>query len=93
MTLILKDPASTLDYMVDWGAIYLGDDVLTESDWSIVPVETGGVTIDGSGFDDSSATVKVSGGRVGKIYRLFNQVTTSVGREDSRSILLRVEVR
>lgn len=93
MTLILKDPASSLDYMVDWGAIYLGDDVLIESDWSIVPVETGGVTIDGSAFDGSSATVKVSGGRIGKLYRLLNQVTTSVGREDSRSILLRVETR
>lgn len=93
MTLILKDPASSLDYLVDWGSTYLNDDVLTESDWSVVPVEPGGVTVDGSHFDAGSATVMVSGGQVGKVYRLLNNITTSLGREDSRSILVRVEVR
>lgn len=93
MTLILKDPRSALDYLVDWGANYLDGDTLLESDWSVVPTETGGVTIDGSLFDETTATVNVSGGRAGKIYRLLNQVTMNSGREDSRSILVRVEVR
>lgn len=93
MTLVLKDPASSLDYMVDWGSDYLSDDILTDSSWSIVPVEAGGVTIDGSRFDAASATAVVSGGRAGKVYRLLNHVATSLGREDSRSILIRVEVR
>jgi hypothetical protein len=35
----------------------------------------------------------VSGGCAGKVYRLLNQVATSSGREDSRSILVRIEVR
>lgn len=93
MTLVLKDPASSLDYMIDWGAGYLTDDVLTESNWSILPAEANGITVDGSRFDPSTATVQVSGGREGKVYRLLNHVVTSFGREDSRSILLRVEVR
>jgi hypothetical protein len=93
MALVLKDPGSALDYSVDWGLRYLTEDVLTESSWSVVPVESGGVTIDGSRFDGSSATVNVSGGRPGKVYRLLNQVATSQGRQDSRSILVRVEVR
>lgn len=93
MALVLKDPEGALDYSVDWGQRYLTDDVLTESSWSVVPVESGGVTIDGTHFDTSSATVHVSGGRPGMIYRLLNQVATSQGRQDSRSILVRVEVR
>lgn len=93
MTLVLKDPQSSLDYTVDWGVRYLDDDILLESNWSVVPVEPGGVTIDGSRLDERSATVNVSGGRSGKLYRLLNQVVTSGGREDSRSILIRVEVR
>ncbi|NJC06936.1 hypothetical protein GGQ97_002729 [Sphingomonas kaistensis] len=93
MALVLKDPGSALDYSVDWGLRYLTDDVLAESSWSVVPVESGGVTIDGSRFDELSATVNVSGGVPGKVYRLLNQITTSQGRHDSRSILVRVEVR
>ena len=93
MTLVLKDPASALDYHVDWGADYLSEDVLTESNWSVVPIEPGGVTIDGSRFEPMSATVQVSGGRAGMIYRLINNVVTDQGREDSRSFLVRVEVR
>jgi hypothetical protein len=93
MTLVLKDPASSIDYMVDWATSYLSGDVLMESSWSVVPIETGGVTIDGTLFDAASSTVRVSGGRAGKVYRLLNQVATTGGREDSRSILVRVEVR
>ena len=93
MALVLKDPESALDYSVDWGVRYLSDDVLSESSWSVVPVENGGLTIDGSRFDQASATVNVSGGQAGKVYRLLNQVVTSQGLHDSRSILVRVEVR
>lgn len=93
MTLVLKDPVSSLDYMVDWGGSYLGTDILQESNWSVVPVESGGLTVDGSRFDEASSTVNVSGGIPGKVYRLLNQVGTTSGREDSRSILVRIEVR
>jgi hypothetical protein len=93
MTLVLKDPNSSLDYRVEWGSRYLGQDLLIESNWSVVPGESGGLTIDGSTFDDLSTTVNVSGGRPGKVYRLLNQIATSHGREDSRSIIVRVEER
>lgn len=93
MALVLKDPESALDYSVDWGLRYLNEDVITESLWSVMPVESGGVTIDGSRFDNRSSSVNVSGGQPGKVYRLINQVATNLGRQDSRSILVRVEVR
>lgn len=93
MTLYLKDPGAVLDYSVDWGAEYLAGDVLTASDWSVAPEETDGVIVVGSDFDASSATVKVSGGIAGRIYRLVNRVVTEGGRLDERSVVLRVEAR
>jgi hypothetical protein len=94
MTLLLKDPAAVLDYAIDWGAEYLGDeDTLAESSWSVVPDEQGGVAIVGSDFDDRISTVNASGGIPGRIYRLFNQVVTQSGRTDERSVVLRVEKR
>lgn len=93
MTLLLKDPEATLDYSVDWGADYLAGDVLTESSWTVSPAEAGGVSIVSSRFDLLQSTVEVSGGVAGRIYRLTNHVVTAEGREDSRSIMLRVEKR
>lgn len=94
MTLLLKDPDAVLDYSIDWGADYLAPgDLLTQSDWSVVPEEPDGVTIVGSDFDAATTTVKASGGVPGKIYRLVNQVVTDSGRTDDRSLVLRVEKR
>jgi hypothetical protein len=93
MTLLLKDPDASLDYAIDWGAEYLGADLLVASAWSVEPAETGGVTIAGENFTASEATVKAAGGRPGRLYRLSNEVTLESGRVDSRSIMLRVEQR
>jgi hypothetical protein len=93
MTLLLKDPEAMLDYRIDWGADYLAGDVLTESSWTVSPAEAGGVSIASSRFDLLASTVEVGGGNPGRIYRLTNHVATAEGREDSRSIMLRVEKR
>ena len=93
MTYLLKDPGATLDYAVDWGTDYLVGDVLQSSGWSVSPVEPGGAAIESSVSDELIATVTVSGGLAGRIYRLINQVVTASGRVDSRSIVLRVEKR
>jgi hypothetical protein len=93
MTLLLKDPEALLDYAVDWGTDYLTGDLLTESGWTVSPAEAGGVSIASSRFDLKVSTVQVSGGVAGRIYRLTNHVVTAEGREDSRSIMLRVEKR
>jgi len=93
MSLLLKDPDAVLDYSIDWGAEYLGGDLLAESAWSATPDEPGGVAIVGSQFDATTASVKASGGVPGRLYRLVNQVVTAAGRTDSRSIVLRVESR
>jgi hypothetical protein len=94
MTLVLKDPASVLDYAIDWGAQYLDPtDLLAESSWSVVPAEQDGVSVVSSDITDRIATVNVQGGVPGRIYRLLNRVVTQSGRIDERSVVLRVEQR
>lgn len=93
MTLLLKDPDAALDYSVDWGSEYLSGDALVTSSWAVSPVEPGGLELVSSQFDLLIASAQVRGGIAGKIYRLTNHVTTAEGREDSRSIMLRVEKR
>jgi hypothetical protein len=93
MSFLLKDPEAVLDYAVDWGAEYLDGDALAASSWAIGPDEPDGARIAGSGFDLLTSNVQVAGGVAGHIYRVTNHVTTASGREDSRSIMLRVEKR
>ena len=94
MTFLLKDPQAVLDYAIDWGAEYLGEeDTLADSSWSVEPVETGGVSVVSSSFGDRIAKVQATGGIAGKLYRLANRVVTQAGRIDDRSIMLRVEQR
>ena len=93
MTFLLKDPDGVLDYAIDWGAQYLGGDMLAESEWAVSPTEPGGATVEGSDFDPTLATVKAGCGIAGRIYRLENRVTLGSGRTDCRSIVLRVETR
>jgi hypothetical protein len=93
MTYLLKDPGAVLDYAVDWGAEYLGGDMLAQSAWTVSPAESGGLTVDGSDFDPAVSTVKAGGGIAGRIYRLENRVVLASGRTDCRSIVVRVEKR
>ena len=93
MSLLMKDPDAVLDYSIDWGAEYLGGDLVADSSWTVDPDEPGGVNIAGSDFDATTTTVKAAAGLSGRIYRLVNHVTLESGRIDSRSIVLRVEVR
>lgn len=93
MSFHLKDPGAILDYAVDWGAEYLDGDVLVDSSFTISPAEAGGAVIAGSGFDQKLATVTVGGGVPGHQYRLVNHVVLQSGREDERTIVLRVEQR
>ena len=93
MTLLLKDPDAVLDYAVDWAADYLDGDTLSDSAWSVSPDEPGGVAVVSHSFEPGLAVVQAGGGIAGRIYRLTNHVMLASGREDSRSILMRLEKR
>ena len=83
----LKDPAALLDFGFDWTAWLVGNDTIVASTW----VATPGVEVSDETFDAHTTTVWLNGGTVGVTYDLRNQVTTSAGRRDERS--MRVSVR
>jgi hypothetical protein len=93
MSLLLKDPAALLDYAVDWGADYTDDDQVETSAWTVEPQEDGGAAVVAGDQGLTQTSVVVGGGIAGRVYRLANHVRFASGREDSRSILLRVEQR
>jgi len=93
MTYLMKDPGATLDYAVDWGTEYLDGDVIVANNFALSPTEPGGAAITGSSFDQTLAIVTVGGGIAGHQYRIVNHVVVQSGREDERTIVLRVEQR
>jgi hypothetical protein len=93
MSFHLKDPGAILDYAVDWGAEYLDGDVIIESSFAVTPLEPGGAEIVATSFDDKVTVVTVGGGIAGHQYSLVNHVVMPWGREDARTIVLRVEQR
>ncbi|PXW78135.1 hypothetical protein C7451_103243 [Blastomonas natatoria] len=93
MSLLVKDPDSRTDYRVDWGAAYLGANLVSASQWQVIPAEPDGLTVLASGHDGLSALVTIAGGRSGASYALTNRVTLTNGEIDERSITVRVEHR
>lgn len=93
MSLLVKDPAATLDYAVDWRAEYLHLDEITASEWIVDPDEPEGLEQVVSGFEAGTTDVTLTGGRPGSVYRVTNHITTAAGISDRRSIVIRVEKR
>ena len=93
MSLFVKDPDSRIDYRVDWGAAYLGANLIAASQWQIHPAEPDGLAIAATGHDGLGTLVTLTGGRDGASYALTNRVTLTNGEIDERSIAIRVEQR
>lgn len=93
MSVYVKDPSAVVDYTVDWGAGYLSGETVTVSGFSIEPVEAGGLAVDSAASDGQTASVTLSGGLVGHVYRVTNQISTSGGRTDERSLTIRITQR
>jgi hypothetical protein len=91
MTAFIKDPSAELDYAVDWatrGWLATGE-TITDSEWTV----PSGLVLESSSVNGGIATVWLSGGAVNQIYQVTNQITTSAGRIDQRSIEIRVRER
>ena len=93
MSVYVKDPAAVVDYTVDWGAGYLSAETVSVSSFSIEPVESGGLAVEASSSDGQTASVTLSGGIAGHLYRVTNQISTSGGRTDERSLTIRIAQR
>ena len=93
MAIFLKDPAATIDYVVDWKTAYLAGQLITISEWRVDPQEPGGLTVVVAAISDGRSVATMAGGHRGNVYRLTNRVTFGDGRSDERSLDVRVEDR
>jgi hypothetical protein len=91
--MFLKDPGAVLDYRMEWSALLAPGVTLTGSSWSVAPLEEGGVVIGAASSTAAAAVVQLSGGVVGRTYRVVNRVTLSDGGSDERMMVVRVEER
>jgi hypothetical protein len=83
---IVKDPQSTLDYSVDWSEWLTGSDTISTSTWVIQTYtgDTAPIVRTSDSNANGIVTIFVSGGTIGKIYRITNRITTGSGLTDER---------
>lgn len=86
---IKADPASLLDYTIDWSEWLDDGDTLTASTWDI----PAGISSPADTNSTTYATVWLTGGTIGVGYRVTNHITTADGRQDERSFRLVVTDR
>ena len=83
-----KDPQAVLDYGFDWSD-WLNGDVISTSSWQ---VETG-ITLDSYENTSQVTTAWLSGGSLGRRYTVTNHIVTAGGREDDRTIIVKMASR
>jgi hypothetical protein len=82
----VKDPSAVLDYYMDWTA-WLAGDTIVDSVWTA----TGGtVTLRDTAITGTFTSVWVEGGVAGELVDLLNHIITTEGREDERTLRLKV---
>lgn len=95
----IKDPDAVLDYAWDWKALTHGTGL---TDWlaagetitaHTVTASAVTLTVDSSAVVDGLVTAWLSGGTVGIDYTVTCHITTSAGREDDRTMTIRVMER
>lgn len=83
-----KDPSALLDYKVDWSAWLAGDTISAHT----VTVPTG-ITESSDSHTDTTVTFWLAGGTVRGVYDVTVHITTAAGRQDERTVQVRVEDR
>ena len=90
MTVFAKDPASTVDYSVDWSDWVRTGEAINSTVWDIVPLEAGGLAAGGEFASAAVRGVYVSGGIAGNLYRLSCTIATDQGRVVARGMTIRI---
>jgi hypothetical protein len=82
----VKDPDSTIDFLFNWKPELNGDTVYTST--FLLP---DGLTEVSSSNTENTATIFVSGGSEGCVYRITNRVVTVGGRTRDKTIHVLVQ--
>ena len=83
-----KDPNAVLDYSVDWSR-WLDGDTIATSVWTV----PAGLTKVSDTNTTTKTTVWLSGGTADQSYTVTNRITTTGGRTEDRSFIVKVEER
>ena len=93
MATFIKTPSSTLDYTINYDAYLNANQTIQTSTWAIPSA----LTEESSSFTESTCTIFLSGGSIGKKYQVTNTITyidgESVTRTDSRQITIAIANR
>jgi hypothetical protein len=84
----IKDPTSTLDYLLDWSAVLaqVGGDTITASTWTTTDP---GLTIATSSHTTTTTTVWLSGGTP-PLSSVVNHIISASGLNMSQTIHLKI---
>ena len=91
MTIYYKDPDAVLDYAFDWSSWL--DSTAPETISSHTITVATGLTKDSDSESAGVVTVWLSGGTAGTTYTVACEITTSKGRTDERTIIIKVKQR
>ena len=80
---------SNLDYGFNWSAWLAVGETITQSTWTV----TTGIVLTNQLISGSTTSTFASGGEASKIYQLYNTITTSADRIDSRTLTLSCKKR
>lgn len=91
---IVKDPGSTLDYVIDW-TNWLGSDTVSSVTYTLDSGISTSTAIGGSATSttDTTTTVNITGGTAGNIYNVKAEMTTTSGRTVVRNFRIKIENR
>ncbi len=93
MAIYLKDPASSVDYSVDWSEWLSASESIASTTWSIDPSSASAPSLGVETTSDTTRSVFVSGGTLGERYRLNCRIQTDGGRTADRSLIIRIAER
>jgi len=92
---IPKDTEAILTYSLDWTDWLNNGETISSSNYTIETItgDTDPLTRSAQSTTSYVTTVKVTGGSAGKIYKIYNQITTSGGLTERRYFRIKVETR
>lgn len=91
-----KDPDARLDYLIQWSAWLASGDSIASVTWSVTSGDGALLVCSGSyapSVSGTTSTVWLEGGTVGVDYAVRARITTTLGRIDDRTLIIRVRAR
>lgn len=94
-TFIDKDPQADLVYTMDWSQWLPAGQTITTSTWTLETFTGDATPLVKEAFSNTTnkALVQISGGTSGKIYKIYNKITTTSGYDDRRYFRIKVKAR